>query len=83
MPNTVVNLGDLEAMAIKYQRALNRHDGIRLKADGSRGDRVDSAALQRIADALETVRTTIRGICEQPVLAVQLIEQTDDARKQP
>jgi hypothetical protein len=75
MPNTVVNLGDLRELATKYSRALDKHDGIRLKQDGKPGGTVNSDDLQAVADALKTVRRLVGEICEQPVLAVRLIEQ--------
>ena len=78
MPNTIVNLGDLKALADKYQRALKRHRGVRLLADGARGDSVSEETLQRLSDALATVQETIEEICEQPILAVQLIEVPED-----
>ena len=76
MPNTVVNLGDLQVIVEKYSNALNRHDGRRLNADGSVGDPVDARLLQEVADACANVNRLCSQICQQPVLAIRLTEQT-------
>ena len=77
MPNTIVNLGDLKALADKYQRALKRHRGVKLKATGERGAAVGPDNIQALTDALEAVQEAIEEVCEQPVLAVQLIEESE------
>jgi hypothetical protein len=76
MPNTVVSLGDLRAIAMKYSRALNKHNGRRINNDGSVGDSVNAEMLQTVANHLREVERLCGEICQQPVLAIVVTEQT-------